>query len=191
MRMPGDLLALFALIVSAAPAIAEPTPERATAFAAAFASWCLGSQPNFAAEDHKATAAGYGILEDRTIPLGGAEAMKQKNWLVPDPTGDFMLTSAEGSHNGVHIVGCGITANDAGGEAVALALSALPQLGPPRQRIDPAPSGGVTVWWDVRQQAGTPGSDTQVMLAFNVPGVPGAMVNLINRSPPPQSPASH
>ena len=172
------------LLAAVTTTSASQTPAGgAAAIAAAFSSWCLGGQPDFAAEDRRATAAGYQVFMDRTFGTSAENSLRQKNWLVPDPTGTFMLTSEQGSHEGTHIVGCGITADYVYGEAVAQALAALPQLGSPKQRVDPAPSGGVTVWWDVERRPATKRSNTQVMLAYRVPGIPGAMVNLIDRSP--------
>ena len=115
--------------------------------------------------------------------MGPNEELKQKNWQVSDPTGDFLLMSNNVTHNGLRVTGCGVAAIDVDGDALAASLSALPQLGSPKQRVDPVPGGGVTVWWDVKSSTGSSAPQPQVMLAFKIPGQPGAIINFIDKRP--------
>ncbi|MGH6993622.1 MAG: hypothetical protein ACRED8_04070, partial [Caulobacteraceae bacterium] len=107
---------------------------------------------------------------------------RQKNWLVSDPTGTFLLTAADVTHGGLHVIGCGVAVDGGDGADIARALSADPRLGAPTKRVDPSPSGGVTIWWNANIHPLSPGEDAQVMLAYGVPGLPGPMVNFIYRT---------
>lgn len=93
-----------------------------------------------------------------------------------------MLTSADVTHGGLHTIGCGIAVLDGVGSEMEQALSADPRLGAPVKRVDPAPSGGVTVFWKANIRPLSPTEDVQVMLAYGVPGLNGVVVNFIYRT---------
>jgi hypothetical protein len=100
--------------------------------------------------------------------------VKQRNWLVPDASGDFVLTSEE-AHKPKRVVGCGIAATDASGEDLMLALSRDVKLGMPiRQKLND-PIAGKAIWWNTH----VAGKPAQILLAYDIPGRPGVLVNLI------------
>jgi hypothetical protein len=168
-------------LLAAGPAAAA---DRATNAAQVFADYCLKAAPDFEALSRRANDAHGQLFVDRTLSDADGARIRQKNWLITDPGGSLLVTTEEGEDRGAHVTGCGIIVLDAAGPDVEQALTAVPELGPPAKRDDPAPSGGITVWWRVQLAKAAPTDQAQVMLAYNLPGEPGAAVNLIYRTRP-------
>lgn len=101
--------------------------------------------------------------------------LHQKNWLVPDAGGEFVSMSLTESGGPKAVTRCGIAATDANGADLATALSKDVSLGMPVKTAAGDPQNATSVWWDVKlgPQSG------RVMLSYQIPGTPGAVVDVI------------
>jgi hypothetical protein len=154
----------------------DSTSARSTKLAERFNFFCLQSVPDFLSIAGRSSDLKLKVIEDRTIPAPDGEKFYQKNWLVQDPTGEFVLLS-EDVKGPKHVIGCGIAAHDADGPELVLSLSKDERLGEPVSQGFDNPDAGKTVWWEVQF-----GSETaQVMLAYDNKVQPGIVLNLIYR----------
>lgn len=152
--------------------------DRGDAIAAIFNDYCLTRQMTFEELDSKASAAHFQVAEDRSIPLPGGHAMRQKNWLIPSQQGaPTMLTSNDVTNGSLHVYGCGVYAPDIT-EDVEAAFSALPRLGSPTKHTQ-AEGGTLVTWWSARIGDIPASEDSQVMLSQHIPGMSGVILNLI------------
>jgi hypothetical protein len=144
-----------------------------------FNKWCLEADLDLASIDRMATAAGFEVEEDRTIPIPGGEPFRQKNWLIPMGPGEapILLTSNDVKNGELHVLGCGIYGPELDGSTMETKLSNLARLGEPTKH--PQGPGGNTVWWSAHVGSRAPSLDTEVMLSRNIPQLQGVSVNLI------------
>jgi hypothetical protein len=134
----------------------------------------MKSVPDFQKLGQQAKALHLQLFEERQLPTTAGSDVKQRNWLVPDPSGDFVWTSEE-AHKPKRVIGCGIAATDASGEDLMLALAKGAKLGMPiRQKLHD-PVAGKAIWWN----AHVGGRAVQILLAYDIPERPGVLVNLI------------
>jgi hypothetical protein len=173
-------MALFLIALLALPCLCSAEGnDRASAATAIFNTYCLNMPLDFAALGRRATEAHYEVIIDRNIPMPNGQFMKQKNWLIPTKSGaSTMLTSNDVTNGSLHVFGCGIYVPDLDGTAVESALSALPKMGLPTKHSQVA-NGSTVTWWAARIDERVSSDDSQVMLARDVPGLPGVSVNLI------------
>jgi hypothetical protein len=179
LQIVSRLPALLAAILAPSMAIAA---DWASETAPTFGSYCLSASHDFATLDRRTSEAKFEVILDRTVPFGTGQSIRQKEWLVPGPSGSFMLSATDAVNGDTHVVGCGISVLDAKGPDMERALSADNRLGPPAQRNDPAPGGGVTIWWKANLGPTAPHETIEVMLAYNLPGITGVTVNLIDKT---------
>ncbi len=169
--------ALAALLVCTglpAHAIGNTPSARSKRLAERFHSLCMQSVPDFQKLGQQANALHLQLFEERQLPTTDGSDVKQRNWLVPDASGEFVLTSQE-ARKPRRVIGCGIAATDAGGEDLMLALSRDTKLGMPiRQKLQD-PVAGKAIWWN----AHVGGKAVQILLAYDIPERPGVLVNLI------------
>jgi hypothetical protein len=140
----------------------------------------LQSVPDFLEMGARSSKMGLQVIEDRAMPMPNGEKFYQKNWLVDDASGQFALLS-EDVKGPEHVIGCGIATQDADGAELTRFLSMDPRLGQPRKQILDDPRLGKVIWWDVQFATET----ALVMLAYEVPGIQGIMLNLIYKKHPP------
>jgi hypothetical protein len=182
MRNATVIAAVLALPVVAGGASEGAPGDRSGAAVSIFASYCLSALPDFSALDRRATAAGYHVFLNRSMPMGAGQSISQKNWLVPSPGGTILLTSEDATNGPLHVVGCGIVITDVPEEEMERMLAGDAGLGAPVKRVDGGANASSTVTWLAHFPPRAPGEDAQVMLAYNIPGVQGIAVNLIFRT---------
>lgn len=149
---------------------------------AVFNEYCLNIVSNFSSLSARATAENLKIELERDIPIPNGGVMKQKNWLIPSfGKPPLMLTSNDVTNGPLHVFGCGIYVPDANGEFMETALSALPRMAAPtrRSKID---NGASVTWWQARVGENLASEDSEVMLSANIPGTPGAAINLLSKT---------
>lgn len=151
----------------------------AVAFLARF---CLDAPPSFEAIDRQATGAGYRVFQDRVIG-----PVHQKEWLVPGATTASPLLLSAGTglarDQASTLTMCSVAAIGGSGPDLLRVLSADPRLGRPARPASVAPNGGKTVFWTVRFDGTSPAVTGQLMLAYDIPGLPGSPMNLtVSRS---------
>lgn len=168
------LAALLACGATSAPAAGAAPSARSKHLAERFHFFCLKTVPDFQRINSQATALGLQLFEDRKLPVEAGQSIHQRNWLVPDPSGDFLLTS-EDARKPQHVIGCGIAASDADGQDLMLALSKHAQVGMPIKQMLNDPATGKAIWWKVR----IGGRNAQVLLAYDIPAQRGILLNLI------------
>lgn len=149
--------------------------DRSKELADRFHYFCLGSAPDFQRIGNRSTAMGLRVINDRAIPMSDSSTFYQKNWVVSDPAGEFELLSEDVSGGPNPVLSCGIGAVDANGPDLAMALSRDASLGAPVRNAVGDSQNATTVWWDMKFGA----QAAQVVLSYNIPGIPGAVVNLI------------
>jgi len=144
-----------------------------------FNKWCLEADLDLAAIDRLATAANYEVQENRNIPLPNGQFFRQKNWFIPIGDGEapILLSSNDVTNGPLHVLGCGIYGPELDGSKMEALLSNLERMGQPTKR--PQGPQGSTVWWKAHVGSRPPSGDTEVMLARDVPQMPGVSVNLI------------
>ena len=174
-----SLVALFSL----SPSCRAGQPDRATRAAEVFNAFCLSTPPDFSEIDRRATEAHYQIIVDRILPTPDGKTVRQKNWLIPSSGGAAtMLTTVDGTDDTPQVFACGIYAPDIAGASIERALSLLPRLGSPTKQShvvgDP-----VLKWWLARVGDVLPSENSQVMLTYGRPGMPGSNVILIFKTP--------
>ena len=179
--MPWRSFTLLLVVLTMPAASRAGPPEQASRAAALFASYCLTGLPDFSALDHRAAAAGLVVFLDRTVPMGADRSIRQKHWLVPDPSGSLLLTGEEAVNGPLHVVGCGVFVGDAAGKDIERTLSADARLGSPVQRQSDA-GRGTTVSWRPHLGPASPSAELEVLLAYDVPDLHGVSVNLIYRT---------
>lgn len=152
--------------------------DRSTVSAAIFDKFCLNTTPEFAVLDRRATEAHYEVALDRNIPLPNGQVFKQKGWAIPVAGSDAVMLTANDSNNGsLHVYGCSIYGPDLDGAAMESALSALQRLGNAVKHAH-GNSGSTLTTWVARVDNGSASVDSEAMLSWNVPGLPGASVFL-------------
>jgi hypothetical protein len=171
-------LNLIALLALPCLCLAEGN-DRASEATMIFNTYCLNMPLDFAALGRRATEAHYEVFLDRNIPMPNGQVMKQKNWLIPTKSGtSTMLASSDVTNGSLHVFGCGVYVPDLDGSTLESALSALPKLGLPTKHSQLA-NGSTVTWWTAHIDERVSSEDSQVMLARDVPGIPGVSANLI------------
>lgn len=175
-------LAIFIAVLAPSYVCSAGAPDRVSAPLAIFDSYCLTASPDFAAIDRRATAAGFDMFLERNTPFGPGKSLRQKNWIVPLPSGTIALSAEEGFNGPLRVVICGISIREVDGSDVEAALSADPRLGAPVKRTPDTSGKGSSVAWLARLGAAVPAEDSQVLMVRDAPGLPSVIVNFIFRT---------
>jgi hypothetical protein len=92
-----------------------PPSNRSTHLAERFHFYCLESAPDFQKIGTRSTAMGLKVIDDRAVAMPDGSQLHQKNWLVPDTGGEFVLMSLTEGGGPKMMTRCGIAATDANG----------------------------------------------------------------------------
>lgn len=175
-------LEIFIATLAVSCACRAEVPEQISAPLAVFDSYCLTASPDFGAIDRRATAAEYQMFQERNTPFGPGQSLRQKNWLIPLPSGAISLSAEEGFNGALHVVVCGISIRNVDGAEVEAVLSADPRLGVPVKRTPDTSGKGSSIAWLARLGAAVPAEDSQVLMVRDAPGLPSVIVNFIFRT---------
>ncbi len=163
--------------VAAARSPTEDVSAGARTAGAMLARFCLDAPPSFEGIDRQAAGAGYRVFQDRVIG-----PVHQKEWLVPGLTtaSPLLLTAATGltRDQASTLTMCGVAAIGVSGPDLVRVLSADTRLGRPARSASVAPNGGKTVFWAVRFEGASPAVTGQLMLSYDIPGLPGSPMSL-------------
>ncbi len=114
-----------------------------------FQQFCLDAQPSLAAMEAKATAMQAVKQTDKTVPIGTGRALHQETWMVRRNNEIYQLAGMEGdAAAGLYrAAGCGLTAGEADGAALAQALVTQAGLGAPFRNVPASGQVGASVAW--------------------------------------------